>query len=232
MSGEKKTPACAYCQVEQVDRVCRYEDGKPGKNCPTLIHKDTVQMALSEYQKPEIRKFAYNASIQEAEGYGVNPEKPGIYTPKNPRIVEICEFAKKMGYKRLGLAFCGGVTTEAAVVAEILEANGFEVVSVMCKAGCTPKEALGMADEEKIQPGKFEAMCNPINQAMVLNEEKTEFNVLVCLCVGHDSLFFKYSEAPVTVLAAKDRLTGHNPLAAIYTVNSYYSRLLNKKVHR
>ena len=184
MPKVKKTAACANCDVEQVNRLCRYEDGRPGKNCPTLIHKETTQKALKEYKKPKIRKFAYNACVQEVEGYGVDRANPGVFTPKTPRILEICQFAQKMGYKRLGLAFCGGVTAEARVVARILESNGFEVVSVMCKAGRTPKEEVGMKDEEKIQPGKFEVMCNPINQAMILNEEKTELNVLVCLCVG------------------------------------------------
>ena len=47
-------------------------------------------------------------------------------------------------------------------------------------------------------------------------------NVLLGLCVGHDSLFFKYTEAPCTVLAVKDRLLGHNPMAAVYNVDSYY----------
>jgi len=52
-----------------------------------------------------------------------------------------------------------------------------------------------------------------------------ELNVLVGLCVGRDSLFFRYSEAPVTVLMVKDRVTGHNPAAALYTSESYYRRL-------
>ena len=37
----------------------------------------------------------------------------------------------------------------------------------------------------------------------------------------------KYSNAPCTVLAAKDRLLGHNPLAAIYTIDSYYRSLIH-----
>jgi len=70
-------------------------------------------------------------------------------------------------------------------------------------------------------------MCNPIAQAFVLNDEKSEFNIVMGLCVGHDSLFLKYSNAPCTVLAAKDRLLGHNPLAAIYTVDNYYRSLIH-----
>ena len=84
---------------------------------------------------------------------------------------------------------------------------------------------IGITDEQKIARGTDEAMCNPIFQANLLNHEKTEFNILLGLCVGHDSLFFKYSEAPTTVLAVKDRVTGHNPLAAIYLSDSYYRKI-------
>ena len=49
--------------------------------------------------------------------------------------------------------------------------------------------------------------------------------MLLGLCVGHDSLFLKAANAPCTVLAVKDRVTGHNPLAAIYNIDSYYRAL-------
>ena len=88
-----------------------------------------------------------------------------------------------------------------------------------------PKETLGVRDDQKIKIGCFEPMCNPIAQAYLFNEEKTEFNVVMGLCVGHDSLFLKYAEAPCTVFAVKDRLLGHNPLAAIYTFDGYYRSL-------
>jgi uncharacterized metal-binding protein len=108
---------------------------------------------------------------------------------------------------------------------EILEANGFEVESVCCKVGSIDKEKIGLRDEEKIRPGQYESLCNPVGQAMLLNKAGTELNIVVGLCVGHDSLFFKHSEAPVTVLVTKDRVTGHNPVAALYTSQSYYKRL-------
>jgi uncharacterized metal-binding protein len=38
-------------------------------------------------------------------------------------------------------------------------------------------------------------------------------------------MFLKYVEAPTSVFAVKDRVSAHNPMAAIYTSNSYYSRL-------
>jgi uncharacterized metal-binding protein len=123
------------------------------------------------------------------------------------------------------LAFCAGLAREAKVVEKILSNKGFEIVSAICKVGRIPKEKIGVQDHEKIAIGKFEPMCNPILQALVLNDERTEFNIMLGLCVGHDSLFFKYSEALCTVLAAKDRVLGHNPLAAIYNIDSYYRAL-------
>jgi len=99
------------------------------------------------------------------------------------------------------------------------------MISVVCKAGRIPKEAIGIREEEKVAPNTFESMCNPVLQAMILNDEKTQFNILLGLCVGHDSLFFKYAQALCTVLAVKDRLLGHNPLAAVYTLDSYYRAL-------
>ena len=73
---------------------------------------------------------------------------------------------------------------------------------------------------------EHESICNPIMQAKILNNEKTDLNVAIGLCVGHDSLFIKYSDAPVTVLVAKDRVTCHNPAAPLYTSNSYYKKKL------
>jgi uncharacterized metal-binding protein len=131
-----------------------------------------------------------------------------------------------MGYKKVGIVFCSGLRNEARTLNGILEAHDFEVVSVCCKAGAKPKETLGLTEEEKVRIGQFESMCNPIAQAYVLNESGAEFNVLVGLCVGHDSLFFKYAKAPTTVLVAKDRVTGHNPAAALYTTSTYYARLV------
>ena len=70
-------------------------------------------------------------------------------------------------------------------------------------------------------------MCNPILQARLLNQAHTELNVVIGLCVGHDSLFYKYSNAYTTTLVTKDRVTGHNPAAALYTANSYYRKKIN-----
>jgi uncharacterized metal-binding protein len=187
---------------------------------------EVIKKAISEYDKPEVKEFARLASLQEFECYENLPD--GRRT-KNPRILELIQFSQKCGYKKLGLAFCGGLAKEARMLSEILENKGFEVVSVCCKVGATPKERIGMKPEEKIGgPDKWESMCNPITQAEVLNAENVDLAIMLGLCIGHDTLFIKYCRVPMTVIAVKDRVTGHNPLAALYLANSYYGRLMTK----
>ncbi len=67
-------------------------------------------------------------------------------------------------------------------------------------------------------------------QKMDLNFANTYMNIIVVLCVGHDMLFTKYSDAPVTTLVAKDRVTGHNPVAVLYNQNFYYKRLQKQQI--
>ena len=214
---------CAKCTKV----VCDSKESDQGpSNCPTKVKAEVIKQALLEYNKPEVREFARQASIQEFECYMNLPEGR---TTRNPRVEEVAQFAKKMGYKKLGIAFCSGLRNEAKILTRILENRGFDVVSVCCKAGAIPKETIGITEEQKIQgPGSFETMCSPITQAEILNSEETEFNIVVGLCVGHDSLFFKYAHAPTTVLIAKDRVFGHNPAAALYLSGSYYRKLLRK----
>jgi len=197
-------------------------------NCPTKIRAEAIKEATEKCLSPEFREFAYIASKQEASGSMTLPHAPANPSPIKSRLEETMEFAKRMGYKRLGVAFCAGVRFEVGILVPILENRGFEVVSVCCKCGSVPKEALGLEEWEKIVPGSFESMCHPIAQAEVLNSYNTDFNIMLCLCVGHDSLFLKHSKAPCTVLAAKDRVLGHAPLLALYQSKSYHRRVLAK----
>lgn len=203
---------CATCRVQ----ACRHEPGTVDypAYCPMEQETEALRDALEAYEDEETRKLALAAARTEADRY-----------PLEPRVEEVMSFARRIGAKRLGVASCIGLIEEARIFQGICEANGFKVHSVCCKVGVIPKEEIGLADEEKIHPGQFEALCSPIGQAKLLGEAGTELNVVVGLCVGHDSLFFQHSEAPVTVLVAKDRVTGHNPAAVLYTSHSYYSRV-------
>lgn len=221
----KKPPVCDTCNVPLPERICRSEEGKAGPGCPTLTQKEVLARANKTYKAEEIRHFAHTASVQEAACYANREQTPYVMQPVKTRIMETCEFAVKMGYKRIGLAFCLGLANEARTVGEILSGYGFEVVSVCCKAGNTPKEFIGIEEKDKINKGTAEAMCNPVFQARLLSAEGADFNILLGLCVGHDTLFFQHTDLPTTVLAVKDRVTGHNPLAAVYQADGYYRKL-------
>ncbi len=209
---------CARCRVSKYQRACDSEDGPGPGGCPTLNGGEVLVSARREYDDQHVLHFARQASRQEAAGYR---DCSGLPRPVKSRLEEICDFARRMEYRRLGLAFCGGLVAEAEQLVTILTAQGFEVVSVICKVAAVAKEELGLGEHEKIHPGRFEAMCNPIAQAELLNQAETDLNIMMGLCVGHDALFLKHVQGYTTVFAVKDRLLGHNPMAAVYTSGSY-----------
>jgi uncharacterized metal-binding protein len=184
-----------------------------------------IEAAMAHYRDGEAAEFARVASVVEGSAYTRVAWAPTTPSPATTRLEEIIGFAQRMSYRRLGVAYCIGFREEAELLVPLLEGRGFEVVSVCCKTGGIPKEEIGVRDEEKIRPGTYESMCNPISQAEILNAEGCELNIAMGLCVGHDSLFLKRAKAPTTVFAVKDRLLGHNPLAALYQSRQYYRRL-------
>jgi len=222
---KETSPNCARCSFKVKERACSIEGGKHPDNCPTVTELSKAKELSKVYMQPENFEFARQASLQEKDGYSNRELGYEKVRPAKTRIEEIIEFINRMGYRKIGMAFCMGLRKEAGIVEKILSSRGLNMVSAICKIGRVPKEVLGLKDDEKIAIGQFESMCNPILQAEVLNKQETEFNILLGLCVGHDSLFLKHADAPCTVLAVKDRVTGHNPLAAIYTLDSYYRAL-------
>lgn len=230
MSAAKRKASrdCGDCPGKVCKPVSRSDDPLPDKDlapkyCPMLRFPEVLEEVEEQYRRFDIREFARLASIQEAQCYERTPE--GLRT-KIPRIEEIMQLAQKCGYRRIGFAFCAGLKEEFRMVSEILSAKGFEVVGVNCKVGGVPKEFIGIQEDEKIAPpGMMETMCNPIGQAEVLNAEGVDLGVVLGLCVGHDTLFFKYVQVPCTILAVKDRVTGHNPLQPVYlSKGPYYGR--------
>lgn len=192
---------CAYCQKHACHKN-NLEDAP--QNCPTNNEKEKLEAILEYYKEEENYNIAKASAEVVMDNYG-----------GKTRVKEIIDFCKQMKYKKIGLAFCVGLAKEANIFIQILKKNGLDVESIICKVGSVEREIIGI--ENCNVP-----MCNPIAQAKFLNKEKTEFNIVLGLCVGHDTLFFKYSEAPVTVLAVKDRALAHNPLGALYLSDSYF----------
>lgn len=205
---EKKL-SCIDCGVTNCNKM---DKEYPDFCVTTHPNEEAMKEAMSCYEVEENQKIAIAAAEVEHEGYC-----------RLTRVEEIIEFAKKMEVKKIGIATCVGLIRESRMLARILRAHGFEVCGIACKAGVVPKAEIGIPKEcEEIGIN----MCNPIHQAKYLNAEKTDLNVVVGLCVGHDSLFYKYSDAITTTAVTKDRVLGHNPVATLYTAESYYKKLL------
>lgn len=179
----------------------------------TALTEEEIQETKMLYENKINKKISVVSAEVEGEFYG-----------KFTRVDEIMEFAKRMGMKKIGVATCVGLMEESRIFAKILKKKGFEVYGAACKVGSFNKTDIGVDEKYTCVTGN--ALCNPILQAKLLNKEKTDLNVVVGLCVGHDSLFYKYSKAITTTLITKDRVLAHNPAGAIYQAKAYYKRLL------
>jgi uncharacterized metal-binding protein len=211
--SEKKDFGCESCRVLN----CYKQDKQFPKGCPTAeLESSVLNESLDTFKNDPFTKQAMFAAA----------EVEGKFYGKLTRIEEIAEFAARMQYKVIGIASCVGLSKEASKFADFLKLRGFEVHDFVCKVGSQDKTAVGIPEGHKVNGGgKFEAMCNPVLQAQLLAEKETQLNVIVGLCVGHDSIFIHHSKAPVTYFIVKDRVLGHNPAAAIYTCDFYYKKL-------
>ena len=87
---------------------CDLCDEKKCKEGDPCIVRDSIQL----YSDPQEKKMMETAAFVESEFYGdLN------------RIEEVVEFASRMGYKKLGIAFCVGLNDEAVKIADYL--SGF-----------------------------------------------------------------------------------------------------------
>ena len=209
--GIRMEHSCVDCAIKK----CNTGKGKYPEFCATEHMPDEVLVdAMACYEEKENREVSVAAARVEYEHYCQ-------YT----RVQEIMAFAENMHMKKLGIATCVGLLNESRTLARIFRDNGFEVYGIACKAGAQKKTSVGIPEECNAVGVN---MCNPILQAKMLNEAGTELNVVVGLCVGHDSLFYKYSDALCTTAVTKDRVLGHNPVAALYTAETYYKDKLKK----
>lgn len=123
------------------------------------------------------------------------------------RIEEIRNFALNGNYKRIGIAHCITFSSEARIIKEYLGKH-FTVYTVDCKYNRLRRQELFGGTSGRI-------VCNPAGQADFLNENNTDLNISLGLCVGHDMIFSRKSVAPVTTLFTKDFTNNNNPAKAV-----------------
>jgi uncharacterized metal-binding protein len=114
------------------------------------------------------------------------------------RLREIAEFAGRMGYERVGIAHCADMAREARLAAKYFRECSMETT--------LPSDGLE---------------CHPGGQADLFASDETQLNVIAGMCVGHEAVFVRSSNAPVTSLLARDARFHHNPAAALYTADGY-----------
>jgi len=171
---------------------CGLHDCYGGKDCFELEERSRPL-----YEDPETLALTWAATALESRYYN-----------QLTRVEEIMHFAEEMGWQHIGIAFCIGLAEEAKVLAEALKLR-FRVTAACCKVAGIEKEALAL---EKIDADRTEAMCNPAAQALLLNDAGTDLNLIVGLCVGHDIIFSRQSNAPVTTLVVKDQPRWSTPV--------------------
>ena len=183
---------------------CRqgYPKGIP-PYCLAATFHDVVEETKVRYSIPDVVDIYKASGKVVSNGYR-----------RWPRIQEAVEFAKELGLSKIGFASCIALVQELRMTIELFHGAGFDTVSAICQIGKVPPEARGVKVDSKESKGLY---CNPIAQAEILNREGTQLNFLLGLCLGHDILFNRYSKAPVSTLIVKDRVTGHNPAAALYS---------------
>ncbi len=134
------------------------------------------------------------------------------------RVAELVYLCLEMEYRRVGIAFCTELLEPAQILTGVMR-RFVEVVPVCCKIGGVG--ALSRTSDPVCRPAaSLRPACNPLLQARVLNDARTQLNVLVGLCVGADAVFTGASDAPVTALFVKDRSLANNPIGAVYS--EYY----------
>jgi uncharacterized metal-binding protein len=178
---------CTNCTF---DKQCRNTE-----TCPaTSFDRDEV-----------VQKYADESVIVKAAAELVDFGRAGTLS----RLQETIAFAKKMNYKRIGLAYCYGMEKHVTQIVEILRENKLNVRAVSCTVGGIPQ------NEVNPESAFCTVSCNPIGQARQLNNENVDLVVMIGLCLGHDILFQREVKADCTTLVVKDRVFNHAPLREI-----------------
>ena len=152
------------------------------------------------YSSDSDRLAAYHSAVVEGMGYC-----------RWTRLREVAEYARRVGYRRIGIGCCPDMWREALLTAVYLKDHTLDA---------------------RLPPERLE--CDPLGQAQLFARAETQLNVVAGMCVGHEALFIQAARAPVTCLVARDERFRHNPVAALYTSESYchsvlYDRFENRE---
>lgn len=182
---------CTLCK----NRICR-----AGEKC-TIVSFDKDEV-VARYQQEQ--------PIVQAAARLVDNGRAGTL----PRLMEIAELAQMLKMQKLGLAYCYGMESDARLVAQFLRKEGFTVEAASCTVG-------GLAQNQiNAESNNCNVACNPIGQALQLNQRQPDLVITMGLCLGHDLLFQRNIMADTTTLLVKDRVYQHQPLLALENIQN------------
>lgn len=176
---------CTRCK----NKICR-----EGQKC-AVVNFDTEEV-VTVYHKEQ--------KIVQAAAKLVDQGRAGTLS----RLQEMIEFSKLMEYQTIGLAYCYGMETDAALVVNFIRANGFKVEAASCTIGGIAQNDVNLASNI------CKVSCNPVGQALQLNSKNPDFVITMGLCLGHDLLFNREIQTDTTALVVKDRVYQHQPSKA------------------
>ena len=133
----KKQPQCSYCNR----KVCFHGDLTNTPDfCPSKEYADLLEETKKKLQGPDNVRMAQDVARTWKE-YG-----------KLTRVEETLEYARLQGHKKIGLAFCVGLSEEARLFTNVLLNAGFYVVSVCCMCGALSADDVNLPEDDKIIP--------------------------------------------------------------------------------
>ncbi|MGD8329309.1 MAG: DUF1847 domain-containing protein, partial [Acidobacteriota bacterium] len=138
----------------------------------------------SLYDNQRARSMAYHAARVEAAGYC-----------RWTRLREVIEFARRVGFQRIGVAHCPDMRRIASRIQRILTRSSLDAV--------------------------MPPQLQPSAQASFFAAHDTDLNIIAGMCVAHEVSLIMQSDAPIVCLVARDERLHHNPAAALYASHSY-----------
>lgn len=163
--------------------LCRNKECLRGKNC-SIIKSEL------EYSEKEKRALQASSLFQ-------------VGTERKTKLEEIIIYAKRMEYSKIGIAFSIECEIEGRLAYDLLS-RYFEVFSVCCKVCGFEKEQFGIPTNGT---SEFEAACNPRGQALLLNEDGAELNLMLGLDAINEIIFSEKSDAPAVSLPVGELLS-------------------------
>ena len=174
---------------------CDSKECRKGEQCPYI---DYMDIHISNDADKKMLDSVWDVSLEDERNLC--------------RLSELIYYAIEMKYKKIGIAYCIDLEEATEILVSVL--RRFFVVNAVC---CKIQGEIFLIDDGL---DNIKISCNPNVQAEVLNRLETDFNIIVGLCIGADSIFTSKSIAPVTTLFVKDKSLANNPIGALYS--EYY----------